>query len=138
MRALSTILLVVISLSIGLTVAHGEEPQIPLPEGAVARLGLGWMTQIAYSPAGEYLALATSLAVELRDADTLELIRFFHGHTAPVRSVAFSPDGKLLVSAGCADETVKLWDVETGEEVRTLTGHTWNVTSVKKRNLLES
>ena len=36
--------------------------------------------------------------------------------------VCFSPDGKQLAS-GSEDETVPLWDVETGACVRTLEGH---------------
>jgi WD40 repeat protein len=45
------------------------------------------------------------------------------GHMALVYSLAFSPDGKTLASAGF-DNVVKLWDFSAGgEEVRTLTGH---------------
>ena len=46
-----------------------------------------------------------------------------------VYSVCFSPDGKQLVS-GSLDETVRLWDVETGACVRTLEGHRYTVRSV--------
>ncbi|MCP4372529.1 MAG: hypothetical protein GY797_31150, partial [Deltaproteobacteria bacterium] len=46
-----------------------------------------------------------------------------------VRSVAFSPDGKFLAS-GSYDNTVRLWEVSTGEQLRELTGHSDSVWSV--------
>jgi WD40 repeat protein len=52
------------------------------------------------------------------------------GHTWSVSSVAFSPDGRLLASAGSFDHTIKLWDVATGSLVRTLFGSTYDVRSV--------
>ncbi|MBC7264336.1 MAG: hypothetical protein H5T64_08240 [Chloroflexi bacterium] len=50
-------------------------------------------------------------------------------HTAAVRSVAFSPDGAILAS-GSDDGRVRLWDVASGRELRTLSGHTAAVCSV--------
>jgi WD40 repeat protein len=38
-------------------------------------------------------------------------------HSAEVRSLAFSPDGKILASGGC-DEVVRFWDVKTGRQLR--------------------
>ncbi len=51
------------------------------------------------------------------------------GHTKPVTSVAFSPDGRQLAS-GSHDGTVWLWDVATGVQRRTVRGHTKPVISV--------
>jgi len=45
-----------------------------------------------------------------------KLLRHLAGHTEPVRSVAFSPDAKLLVSAG-DDQTVRFWDLANGSEI---------------------
>ncbi len=41
----------------------------------------------------------------------------------------FSPDGRWLIS-GSIDETLRLWDVETGAEIRRFDGHTGGVTSL--------
>ena len=38
------------------------------------------------------------------------------GHTAAVRAVAVSPDGRMLVSGG-DDRTVRLWSIENGDEL---------------------
>ena len=51
------------------------------------------------------------------------------GHTADVLSVAFSPDGRYIVSGGL-DNTVRLWERETGKQVRIFEGHTSWVFSV--------
>jgi WD40 repeat protein len=53
-----------------------------------------------------------------------------------VNTIAFSPDGKILASAGRnlsgekSYHTIKLWNVSTGEEMTTLTGHSNSVTSL--------
>jgi WD40 repeat protein/predicted Ser/Thr protein kinase len=47
----------------------------------------------------------------------------FSGHTSYVNCLIFSPDGKTLISGG-ADKTIRIWDVSSGKELRTLTGHT--------------
>ena len=55
----------------------------------------------------------------LWSAETLELIREFAGHGVKGSRLAFSSDRKTLATAG-DDRMVKLWDVETGEELLTL------------------
>ena len=56
-------------------------------------------------------------------------LQALEGHTGRVRSVAFSHDGHRLASAS-DDNTVRLWDSETGALLQTLEGHTDWVNSV--------
>jgi WD40 repeat protein len=49
-------------------------------------------------------------------------LRKLEGHTDGVLSIAYSTDGKRIVTAGW-DKTVRIWDAESGKELYILEGH---------------
>lgn len=53
----------------------------------------------------------------------------FAGHTHAVSALQFAPHGKILVT-GSFDHSLKLWDVTTARELRTLTGHQHQVLAI--------
>jgi WD40 repeat protein len=83
---------------------------------------------VAYSPDGSWLASACGGSqVRVWDATTGKRYRDLPPTPLPM-AVAFSPDARRLASGW--QETVKVWDIATGQLLRTLTGHTSGVTSV--------
>jgi WD40 repeat protein/tRNA A-37 threonylcarbamoyl transferase component Bud32 len=103
---------------------------------------------LAFSPDGKTVACANQ-TLRLWDTETgRELLRTRDvvapktrpggfgppGRRAVSRSIvggiAFSPDGKTIACAGYTDQTVEVWDLATGEELLTLTGHTGRVRGV--------
>jgi WD40 repeat protein/tRNA A-37 threonylcarbamoyl transferase component Bud32 len=73
---------------------------------------------------------------DLRGFEWYYLWRLCHGErlalekqSGPVRCVTFSPDSRVVATAG-ADGAVRLWDAVTGQQRRTLKGHTAWVSSV--------
>ena len=82
-----------------------------LPDGAIARLGKGRISRgdrgIAFSPDGQLLAVGSETGAWLYDVMTSRAITLFP-IGKPDISLAFSPDGSKLVSAG------SLWDVANG------------------------
>jgi WD40 repeat protein/serine/threonine protein kinase/DNA-binding XRE family transcriptional regulator len=86
--------------------------------------GMGELESVKLSPDGKYVA-ATAGDVKgaaLWDVATGKLLRTFSGHTDGVIRLAFSPDGKELVT-GSFDTTARLWDVATGQTIRIFSGH---------------
>lgn len=104
-----------------------------LPEHAIARFGKGVMggtdRAVAFSPDGKRLAIATGAGIWFYDAQTYREMVLLTGHTEVVRAIAFSPDGKTLAS-GARDATVKLWNVENGENIATFVKNAIGVESV--------
>ena len=60
--------------------------------------------------------------VRLLDPAKGELLETLHGHMNGAFGIAFSPDGRRLISASGGREAVKLWDVGTRQELLTLAG----------------
>jgi WD40 repeat protein len=101
-------------------------------------------TSVAIAPDGR---TALSVSHDLFGPSELTLwdlasgreIRKLETHSGEVHSVVFSPDGKTALSGGCAEKdprgscitgSLKLWDLETGREIRTFEGHLHRVHSV--------
>lgn len=77
----------------------------------------GTAAAVAWSASGEVIATGTSI-IQLWHADATPL-RDLPGPKAPVAALAFTADGRQLIS-GSADGRLSVWDVEQGVLLRTL------------------
>ncbi len=73
-----------------------------------------------YAPDGKVLAVSGQHTIELWDPGSGRLLHTLKGHKDTVWSMAFSSDGKRIVS-GSDDKTIRFWDVATGQQVRQIT-----------------
>jgi hypothetical protein len=85
----------------------------------MARLG-GGRAGVSRWSRGLGLLLACLLVLPVFAQGRPDIVWMRGGHSTWFTSVAFSPDGSLLAS-GSRDSTIRLWRVEDGALVRTLT-----------------
>lgn len=119
----------ILSLTLTMFLANGFTEN--LPTGTIARVDTGQksVNAIAYSRVANQLAIAAANNIHIYDADTHKELMVLSGHTDSVLAVAFSPNGKLLVS-GSSDKTIRLWETETGTLRRARDEHTAPVNTV--------
>src|SRR5262249_21255275 len=80
-----------------------------------------WIECLTFSPDGKTLVSGGGIKgsdgeLRLWDMARLSVPRLLQGHNSYVGCAAVSPDGKVLVT-GSGDNTIKLWDLETGAEL---------------------
>ena len=69
----------------------------------------------------------TSQAGSQTDAASSPQLIVQLGHSAEISSLALSADGRMVLTAG--DTTARLWDAETGKEIRSFRGHSQSIVS---------
>lgn len=94
---------------------------------------INWVTpERVTSPDGSMIAERGGYGdpyVKIFDAHTRQLIRRLEGHPGIIHSLAFTPDGKLVASAG-GDNVIRFWNAQSGAVEQALFGHTLKITAI--------
>ena len=84
-----------------------------LPEGAIARLGRGDVCDMAFSPDGQYFAVASAIGLWLYELPTLSPVALWDTERGMIDAVVFSPDSRWIATSTFV-EYLKVWDVQNG------------------------
>jgi WD40 repeat protein len=111
-----------------------------------------WVLAIAFSSDGQMLASGSEdQCVRVWDVETGDCLRTLQGHTHLISSVTFAAvdesesaageDTCYVMASGSDDQTIRVWNYQNGEHLKTLRGHSSWVQSVSfsaNRELLSS
>jgi WD40 repeat protein len=88
--------------------------------------------RLVVTPDGKHIATSSfDRTVRLWDAKTLQVRKHMTVTRTGCDSVAFTPDGRRLVTTGCGDDhAVRVWEIDTGKERCRFDGHTGHVLAV--------
>jgi WD40 repeat protein len=92
-----------------------------LPDGAIARLGQGFIYDMAFSPDNAALAIGTSVGVWMYELDTMQPVTLFETERGLISNVVLSPDGKWVATSN-ADGIINVREIETQQRVAKIQG----------------
>ena len=128
-----------------LRVQHTDEAEDALRAGlanfrlrAILPAGDGGVNQAIFSPDSKSLLTAgQDGTVRLWHVETASCNYIIHAHKTPATSLAFSPDGRLFVSASGdydserGENVARVWDATSGTLLEELKGHTGYITAAE-------
>nr|CCU09389.1 transducin beta-like protein [Suberites domuncula] len=92
-----------------------------------------WVMTCAYAPSGSFVAcggldnICSIYSLKTREGN-VRVSKELQGHTGYLSSCRFLDDSRILTSSG--DMTCALWDIESGQQITSFTGHTGDVMSL--------
>ncbi len=92
-----------------------------LPEGAIARLGQGIISDMAFSPDNASLVVATWIGVWMYELETMHPIALLETERGIVGNVVLSPDGQWVATSN-GDGIIKVREIETQQCVAKIQG----------------
>jgi WD40 repeat protein len=127
----------------------GDKPELILQTGHTKSANA-----VAFSPDNRWLASGgKDNVIKIWDLANGNVLRTLYGHTSNINALAVSPDGKLLASGsgdindkrdlgaftqggvvGGADNTLRIWSIETGRQLQVLRGHELPVAAIAFSN----
>lgn len=94
-----------------------------------------WVMTCAYAPSGSFVAsggldnTCSVYSLKTRQCTSAKVSRELRGHSGFLSCCRFIDDNKIVTSSG--DSTCALWDIETGKQTATFTGHSDDVMSLE-------
>ena len=99
-----------------------------LPEGALVRLGKGYVKEVLYSPDRTLLAVYSSIGIWLYDTTTYQEVALLPTTPGWLHSIAFSPDGATVATTGSSEpHGAVMGHCNMWEQKGTLTGDTMEI-----------
>jgi WD40 repeat protein len=87
----------------------------PDPKQAVKGFEVNMSKGGAFRPDGKMVAYSHGRGIKFLDLETKQEHPPLSGHTSDLTALAYSPDGRFLIS-GAKDGAIRLWDAHTGKE----------------------
>lgn len=92
-----------------------------LPDGAIARLGQGLISDMAFSSDKTSLAVGTRVGVWMYELDTMQPVTLFETERGLISNVVFSPDGQWVATSN-GDGIINMREIETQQRVAKIQG----------------